>query len=52
MKRHFMCVEQSTSTIIMHGEVKVIMKFLKMSVIQRRSMCGALWWKMYQSFRF
>jgi len=43
-------VEQSPiSKTVMYGEVRILMMLLRMSMIHRRSMCGALWWK--QSYR-
>jgi len=33
IKKHFMCVEQSTGTTVMYGEVKILMMLLNMSMI-------------------
>jgi hypothetical protein len=41
IKQRFLCVEQPTGTVIMYGEVKIMM-ILNMSMIQWRSMFGAL----------
>jgi len=38
-------VEQSTGTIVMYGEAKILIMKLYMSVIRWRSMCSMLWWK-------
>jgi len=42
VKQYFMCVEQSTGTDIVYGEVKILTTLLNMSMIHQRSVCGAL----------
>jgi hypothetical protein len=39
---HFTRVEQSTGTIVMYREVKILTKLLSMRVIHQRSICGML----------
>jgi hypothetical protein len=41
MKQHFICVEQTTGTTVVNGEVNILITLLNMSVIHR-SICGAL----------
>jgi len=39
MKQHFICVEQSTRTVVLFGEMKILTVLLYMSVIHQRSVC-------------
>jgi len=38
-----MYVKHSSSTIVVCGEMKILMMLLHMSMIHQRSVCGVLW---------
>jgi len=40
--RPVLCLGQSADTVIVYGEVEILMMLLNMIVIHRRSMCAAL----------
>jgi len=39
MKQHFKCMEQSKGTVVVYGEVKIVVMLLNMGVVHLRSMC-------------